>query len=154
MMSSRPSVRSRVGYILKQAQHALRVWMDHCLRDLDLTTGQYALMVAVEEASRASGAELARRCFITPQSVTGLITRPLERGLIERAASRTHGRIIEISLTVAGRSRLLKAHAIVNEIEDDMLSGLGASERRAPRELAYDLRQEPRNTKTRMHDPQ
>jgi DNA-binding MarR family transcriptional regulator len=130
MSSSVASVRSRIGYLLKQAQHVLRARMDAQLRHLKLTTGQYALMVAIEETSRSSGAELARRCFITPQSVNGLIAGLLESGLIERDPSKTHGRIIEIALTEHGRARLRQAHASVRAIEATMLHGIGVSDRR------------------------
>src|SRR5437867_4022471 len=58
----------------------------------------------------------ARHRRLTNRLITGL----MEQALTERAASRTHGRIIEITLTADGRARLLKAHTIVAEIEDDM----------------------------------
>jgi len=127
---SSTSVRSMIGYLLKQAQHLLRARIDAGLRGLDLTMGQYALLAAIEETPRASGAELARRCFITPQSVNGLIAGLLENGLIERDPSKTHGRIIEITLTPRGRARLREAHAAVSAIESAMLHGIGGSDRR------------------------
>ncbi|MGP0091417.1 MAG: MarR family winged helix-turn-helix transcriptional regulator [Xanthobacteraceae bacterium] len=104
--------------------------MDAQLRRVELTMAQYALLAAIEETPGASGAELARRCFITPQSVNGLIAGLLESRLIERAPSSTHGRIIEINLTDAGRARLRKAHAAALEVESAMLRGIGASDRR------------------------
>jgi DNA-binding MarR family transcriptional regulator len=130
-MSSNSSQQTRVGYLLKVAQHALRARMDDRLRDFDLTTGQFALMIALKEVPSASNAELSRRCFITPQSVSGLTVGLLSLGMIERAASRTHGRIIEIRLTADGRARLLKAEAVLTkEVEERMLKGLDSSERR------------------------
>jgi DNA-binding MarR family transcriptional regulator len=130
-MSSTASQRTRVGYLIKGAQHALRTRMDDRLREFDLTTGQFALMIALREVPGASNADLARRCFITPQSVSGLTVGLLGLGLIKRAASRTHGRIIEIRLTADGRARLLKAEAVLTkEVEERMLSGLDSSERR------------------------
>jgi DNA-binding MarR family transcriptional regulator len=124
------SVRSRIGYLLKQTQHVMRARIDARLRALDLTMGQYALMAAVEETPQASGAELARRCFITPQSVNGLIAGLLKNGQIERDPSKTHGRIIEITLTPHGRSCLREAHAAVSAIEATMLRGIGGPDRR------------------------
>ena len=70
-------------------------------------------MAAIEETSRASGAELAHVVSL-PQSVNGLIAGLLENGLIERDPSKTHGRIIEITLTPHGRARLREAHAAVS----------------------------------------
>jgi DNA-binding MarR family transcriptional regulator len=130
-MSSTASQQTKIGYLIKRAQHALRARMDERLREFDLTTGQFALMIALKEVPIASNADLARRCFITPQSVSGLTVGLLGLGLIERAASPTHGRIIEIRLTADGRSRLLKAEAVLTkEVEERMLRGLDSSERR------------------------
>ena len=42
--------------------------MDHELSALGLTTPQYAALAALQDTARASSAELARRCFVTPPS--------------------------------------------------------------------------------------
>jgi DNA-binding MarR family transcriptional regulator len=122
-------VTSHVGYILKQAQHGLRTRMDQNLRALGLSTAQYALLVALDEAKVASGAELARRCFVTPQTVTGLIGGLVQAGLVVRSASSTHGRVIEARLTLAGRHVLRRANGIVYAVEEDMLADLSESDR-------------------------
>jgi DNA-binding MarR family transcriptional regulator len=128
-MSSSDSVRSRVGYLVKQLQHALRGRMDEKLSEIGLSTSQYALLSAIEEAPGSSGAELARRCFITPQSVNGLIAGLEKAQLIERAPSASHGRIIQTRLAAAGLDRLLLAHRIVSEIEGQMLAALDNGQR-------------------------
>jgi DNA-binding MarR family transcriptional regulator len=138
MKSNTPSVRERVGYLVKQLQHALRGRIDDELSEVDLSTAQYAILTAIEETPRLSGADLARRCFITPQSVNGIIAGLEQSKLIERTASATHGRIIEIALSASGRTRLKTAHRIVTGIEDQMLAGLDVGKRK---ELAGLLRQ-------------
>lgn len=137
-MKSTSTIYEHVGYLVKQLQHALRARMDDGLRSISLSTGQYALLCAIDEAPGSSGAELARRCFITPQSVNGLMAGLVHAGLIERTASATHGRIIEIALSASGRARLKAAHRIVFAIENRMLGPLDVSRRR---ELAGLLKQ-------------
>jgi DNA-binding MarR family transcriptional regulator len=134
-MSTPRSVQHRVGYLIKQLQHALRARMDEELAKVGLSTAQYALLAAVEEAPGSSGAELARRCFITPQSVNGLISTLAREKLIERAASATHGRIIEIELSPSGRARLKSAHGVVAAIEGRMLRRLEETKRKNLAEL-------------------
>ncbi len=124
-------VTGHVGYILKQAQHALRTHMDERLREIGLSTAQYALLTALQEAKVASGAELARRCFVKPQTVTGLIAGLTRAGLIVRSPSRRHGRVIETRLTPDGLRLFRRARTIVYAIEEEMLSDLSASERAA-----------------------
>lgn len=125
------SVAWHVGYILKQAQHALRTRMDQSLREIGLSTAQFALLTALQEAKVASGAELARRCFVTPQTVTGIISGLMRAGLIVRSPSRRHGRVIETRLTPDGLRLFRRARGIVYAIEEEMLSDLSASERAA-----------------------
>ena len=124
-------ITSRVGYILKQAQHGLRTRIDRQLRTLGLSTAQYALLAALHEAKVASGAELARRCFVTPQTITGLIVGLMRAGLVVRSPSLRHGRVIETRLTPDGLRLLRRANASVFAVEEDMLSDLSASERAA-----------------------
>jgi hypothetical protein len=62
-------LESRVGYQLKRAEHALRLEMDGALRDMGLTTPQYAALSVLGDEPGLSGAELARRCFVTPQTI-------------------------------------------------------------------------------------
>jgi DNA-binding MarR family transcriptional regulator len=135
MASTPESVRSRVGYLVKQLQHAFRAAMDERLAEIGLSASQYALLTAIEEGPGASGADLARRCFITPQSVNGLIASLQSEQLIERAPSATHGRVIETKLSKRGAARLKLAHRCVAEIEDKMLKGLEPSQRLALAEL-------------------
>src|SRR3712207_8022525 len=63
----------RVGYELKRAQHALRSEMDGALRGVGLTTPQYAALSVLEGEEGISGALLARRCFVTPQTMNGIL---------------------------------------------------------------------------------
>ena len=128
-MSSNISVRSLVGYLIKQSQHAVRTSMDQELRRLDLTTSQYALMTAIDETPGSSGAELARLCFITPQSVSELVKGLLEQKLIERTSSETHGRVIEVRLSTRGREQLRKAEMLVRALEEKMLVGMTIKQR-------------------------
>jgi len=128
-MSSNIPVRSLVGYLIKQSQQAVRTSMDQELRRLNLTTSQYALMTAIDETPGSSGAELARLCFITPQSVSELVKRLLEQKLIERTSSETHGRVIEVRLSTRGREQLRKAEMLVRALEEKMLVGMTIKQR-------------------------
>ena len=138
IISTASSVYERVGYLVKQLQHALRGQMDEGLRAIQLSTAQYALLSAIDAHSGSSGADLARRCFITPQSVNGLISGLEQSKLISRTASVEHGRIIKIALSPSGRSRLKAAHRIVGDIERRMLAGIDLDQRK---KLAGLLRQ-------------
>ena len=73
-----PPMGKRLGYVLKRAQHALRIRMDEALLPLALTTPQYSVLSAVELAPGISNAALARAAFVTAQTMQGIVTN-LER---------------------------------------------------------------------------
>lgn len=118
-----------VGYELKRVQHALRLAMDGEVRALGLTTPQYAALSVLEREEELSGAELARRCFVTPQTMNGIITGLESAGLVERRAHPTHGRVVQARLTQGGGELLARAHERVAAVEERMVSGLSQSER-------------------------
>ncbi len=120
---------SRVGYELKRAQHALRLEMDGALKEEGLTTPQYAALSVVEGEEGLSGALLARRCFVTPQTMNGILVNLKKAGLLERRAHPEHGRMLQAYLTGDGERMLSRAHALAEAIEGRMLGDLTEDER-------------------------
>jgi DNA-binding MarR family transcriptional regulator len=123
-------VEDRLGYELKRAQQALRTAMDKGLERHGLTTAQYAALAMLEDASGISSAELARRCFVTPQTMNVIVAGLERRGLLERRAHPVHGRILETTLTGDGAALLELAHEQVRAIEAQMSAQLSTTERR------------------------
>jgi DNA-binding MarR family transcriptional regulator len=117
-------VEGRVGYELKRAQQAFCVAVDDALRQVGLSNAQYAVLAILEDEGALSGAELARRLFVTPQTMNQLVAGLETRALIERTAHPFHGRILQTSLTNRGRSLLAEAHQRVRAIEARMVAGL------------------------------
>jgi DNA-binding MarR family transcriptional regulator len=130
-----PALTSTVGYALKKAQHILRLKMDESLRKLALTAPQYAALAALSEEPGLSGAAVARRCFVTPQTMTGIISNLVDAGLIAREPDPEHGRILKTRLTVRGADLLRQAHRAVETIEAKMVAELDAAEREALADL-------------------
>jgi len=114
--------------VLKRAQYPLRQAMDDRLADAALTTPQYAALTALEREEGLSNAELARRCFVTPQTMHSIVTRLEEEGLLRRTPHPNHGRIQRLHLTDEGQTRLDQAHEIVEAIEDRMTEGISQEE--------------------------
>src|SRR5262245_55810185 len=103
--------------------------MDEALRPLGLTTPQYAALAALE-AGPLSGAELARRCFVTPQTMNELLVGLERRGLVARRPHATHGRVVEARLHPEGSAALATCHRAVQAVEERMVAGLDDAERR------------------------
>ena len=106
-----------IGFALKQAQQALRTRLDSSLREIGLTTPQYAVLAFLKEEAGASNAALARRSFVTPQTMQAILVTLERAGLIARTAHPEHGRVQMTKLTEAGSKALSAASEIVADVE-------------------------------------
>jgi DNA-binding MarR family transcriptional regulator len=107
-----------IGFALKQAQQALRTRLDSGLREIGLTTPQYAVLAFLEVEAGASNAALARRAFVTPQTMQAILAALERAGLIARTPHPEHGRVQMTELTARGRGALEAASGIVADAEE------------------------------------
>ena len=110
-----------LGTLLKRAQHALDLALDHELQALDLTPAQYTALAAIDSDPKLSNAELARQCHVTAQTMHRVVALLERDGMVARKAHPTHGRIQELSVTRKGRGSLAKARKIVDKVETAFL---------------------------------
>jgi DNA-binding MarR family transcriptional regulator len=127
-----------VGYQVKRVQQSLRRQCDAALRPTGLSMAQYAALRALADHPDASASELARRCFVTRQSLHDLLTALRASGLVRTATSPGRGRANALALSPAGRKRLAAGHDAVIGVERAMVQGLSAD---ASRQLAQLLAQ-------------
>ncbi len=120
---------SSVGYELKRVQHDLRLSMDGTLKELGVTTPQNAALSVLAEEPGLSNAALARRSFVTPQTMNQIMVRLEDAGLVERRAHPEHGRVLQAYLTKEGEELREQCAERVDVIEEQMVSGLSEEER-------------------------
>lgn len=136
MAGGQEELHRRVGYELKRAQSALNQAMDRALRPHGLTVPQYACLELLDQQPDLSTAELARRAFVTRQSMNVVLRGLITAGLVQRPESVEHGRARPATLSPAGTRALSRARRAILVIEKVMLAPL--SEQRAAR-LLIDL---------------
>jgi DNA-binding MarR family transcriptional regulator len=97
-------------------------------RDNDLTPQRYLLLLMVkgspDGSEAASVSDLAGRMQLSQSTVTELVARSEDAGLLERVHSATDGRVTIVRLTPAGDERVTAA-----------MSELGAERRRLTKAL-------------------
>lgn len=113
--------------------------MDAALSDVDLTASQYAALANLEEVPGLSNAELARRSFVTPQTMVRIVAALEEDGLVERAPRSGNARILDTHLTDAGRVALSAGHGVVRVVEQEMSRRLTADQQATLVDLLNDL---------------
>jgi DNA-binding MarR family transcriptional regulator len=127
---SRPQhTADRPGYLIKRAQAALNAQMARALHEHGVTLAQFAVLTALAEEPGLSNAELARRAFITPQSMNETLRDLEQRTWITRSHHPSHGRIRKAELTEQGRTSLEACDAAVTAIEQHMLVELDPDQR-------------------------
>ncbi len=126
----RDRLENSIGYELKKAQHALRLKMDEALKELGVTTPQYAALSVLAEEPGLSNAGLARRSFVTPQTMKQILGRLEALGLVERLEHPEHGRVLQSYLTERGDQLRRECTRLVVAVEERMVSVLSEEERR------------------------
>ena len=124
------SSTGRPGYLLKRAQSVLHAAMAAALHEHDTTVSQYALLTALNEEPGLSNADLARRTFVTPQTMNQLLRELEHKQWVTRRPHPDHGRILQADLTQQGHAALRSCHQAVNVIEEQMLAELSPADRK------------------------
>ena len=120
----------RIGHVLKRAKAALRAAMDEALSAKELNTPQFAALFALTQEPGLSNADLARRAFVTPQTMIRIVEGLESRGLIVRTPHPTHGRVLETSLSPSGKKLVAACSRAVIDVEARMLRLLSAREQK------------------------
>ena len=121
----------QIGYLVKQAQSLLHLRMDQALKPLGLTVSHYSCLYNLRVEPRISAATLARRMFVTRQSMNAMLQLLVDRDLVARPTSTDSGRALPAVLTPTGARILDDAQVLVDEVEQRMLSALTTNERAA-----------------------
>jgi DNA-binding MarR family transcriptional regulator len=126
------AVEPRISYVVARLERAVRAAVSERVSPYGLTTLQYTtLSVLGARGQPLSNAQLARRAYMTPQSMIEVIDALERKGLIRRDPHPNHRRVYPATVTAKGRRVLKACDAAVEEMEEEMLAGLGVEERKS-----------------------
>jgi DNA-binding MarR family transcriptional regulator len=111
MISNRPEMPGPTGRI-RRAHLAMQRYVDALFSARKITSDQSALLWVVWRRDGIRQNELAAELFTDPNTVTAMVVRLENRGLIRREVCRDDGRARRVSLTPAGKR-------LVNRLSDD-----------------------------------
>ncbi|MGW6128899.1 MarR family winged helix-turn-helix transcriptional regulator [Cellulomonas sp. NPDC055163] len=111
-------IAARLGQSIKRAEQALISRKSQALRPFDLTVPQYAALMVLSYSPGLSGAQLARACMVTPQTMATVLGNLKSKGLIRRDPSSVHKKVLVTELTRTGRAVLSEADAAARAVED------------------------------------
>lgn len=136
--SRKHGVRSAAGadqptllYAVKQVELAIRAQLEQLLKPVGITVAQYTALTVLRRRDGLSTAELARRSFVTAQTMGEMVVILERRGFIVRRDDPTHGRRMLTSLTRAGAELLTSCDGAVADLEERMVNRLNPRQRQA-----------------------
>ncbi|AWT26329.1 putative HTH-type transcriptional regulator [Corynebacterium provencense] len=113
-----------LGILVKQAQSLLNRAMDRELRPMGLTVTQFACLRALAEDPGISGSELARRMFVSRQSMNGVVTGLEKRELVARSEFPGPRRDRAMTLTGDATELLERAESAVADVVATLTRGV------------------------------
>jgi MarR family transcriptional regulator for hemolysin len=133
-MASPPSADAPVaefaGQLLFRLWRASHTRTAEALESIDLTPALFALLNVLGAQDGAIQQQLSSAMGIDPSTIVLLVDELERGGLANRRAHAADRRAREVLITPEGRRVLQRARGLAVQVEDEVLGGLAADERR------------------------
>jgi MarR family transcriptional regulator, organic hydroperoxide resistance regulator len=113
---------------LQRATHHTLELLSERLAHLGLTAAEINVLANLADGRDRTVSELGREVGSRPTTMTSILDRLTQRGLVSRTTPEGNRRIVVIALTDQGRRAARTVRAAVTDIESRLLAGLKKSE--------------------------
>jgi DNA-binding MarR family transcriptional regulator len=113
---------------IRRSEQALMAHHEAVLRAYGLTMTQYTVLLILSREGGMSGAQLARSCGVTQQSMSSVLTNMETKELIRRQTSPVHAKVQIATLTDEGQALLDHAYQEVIILERALTDAFTPSE--------------------------
>ncbi len=127
-MSSSP-VDPSFGLLIYEISHQMRKRLEQRAKGLGLTRAQWQALGKLKRHTELSQAQLADMLDLEPITISRLLDRMEEAGLISRRPHPTDRRIRLVSVTETAKPILDEFRVLVDELHEEILGHLSAAER-------------------------
>ncbi|MFN5572527.1 MAG: MarR family winged helix-turn-helix transcriptional regulator [Bradyrhizobium sp.] len=124
----RTSVDVNFLFTLGELQRLVRAYADKEAARFGMTRAQWAVLAKFERNEGLKQSELAEQMEMQPITLTRLIDKLAEAGLIERRGDDTDRRVNRLYLKKAARPLLAKLAVLRGELTDTALQGISPAE--------------------------
>lgn len=118
------SPKRELAFMISDAARLLRTYADQQAAALGMTRAQWAVLVRLERAQGLKQGELAEMLDLQPITLTRLVDRLCDNGLIERRSDPHDRRAKRLFLTAAAHPLLERLHVIGEALMTDVLDGI------------------------------
>jgi DNA-binding MarR family transcriptional regulator len=127
---SAPEVAEFAGQLFFRLWRACHTRTAEALKTIGLTPATFALLNVLGARTGAIQRELSSDMGIDPSAMVALIDELEGASLVERRRRPDDRRAWEVTITAKGRRTLKAGRRLAEGVEDDVLAGLKAAERR------------------------
>ena len=118
------SQNREILFTISDVGRLLRTFADHKARAYGMTRAQWAVLLRLERREGLKQSDLAEDLDIQPITLTRLVDRLCDNGLIERRPDPTDRRAKRLYLTPAARPLLDRIETQVEELAETVLAGV------------------------------
>ena len=124
-MPAQPSNRE-IGFTIMDVARLLKTYADQRARQFGISRAQWAVLVRIDRSEGLKQSELAELLDLQPISLTRLLDRLADNGLIERRADPNDRRANRLYLKPAAKPLLGRLSELSADMMETVLEGLDA----------------------------
>ena len=115
-------------YLIMANQMLVQRGLLERLKETGLTIGQPKVLDYLKDHDGSNQKEIAKACFLEAGSLTSILNRMEEKGLVERRMLNGNRRSFHVFLTESGKKNQKLVEEMFAEIEKDALAGISSEE--------------------------
>ncbi len=119
-----PTVKKEIAFLLNDVARLLKTYADQSARRCGATRAQWAVLSRLNRSEGLKQSELAELLDLQPISLTRLLDRLADNGLIERRPDPSDRRVNRLYLTPAARPVLDELTALGEQLMAEVLDGI------------------------------
>ena len=123
-------MKESLHYLLMANHFMIQKALVTSVKDTGLTSGQPKVLDYLKDHDGASQKEIAAGCLIEAGSLTSILNRMEEKGLIERKMLNGNRRTFHIFMTESGKKNQKLVEAAFEKIEETAFSGISEEEQK------------------------
>jgi MarR family transcriptional regulator for hemolysin len=118
------SPHREVGFLISDVARLLRTYVDQQARRFGMTRAQWVVLARLERSEGLKQSELAEILDIQPITLTRLVDRLCENGMVERRSCPNDRRAKRLFLTAQARPLMDRLAALGEEAMSNVLTGI------------------------------
>lgn len=127
-MNNLNSLDNCINFLLTGAQHAVFQYMKKNLAQFDITPIQYGVLGCIWEFDMHNPKDIATHLGVENSTISGILERMENKGLIRRMIDSSDRRFIHIELTDVSRDLEIPVRTVVTEVDKVVLAKFGEKE--------------------------